>query len=161
MRIIVACLAVIAVCSCKPCGSVKEKSIDAVTERPIDPTGRQLQASLIISMSYGALDVVRGPLSFDDFYREYAGTMLRNGECLDKKSEEGLPETAMFPTVDDPNRVLPMGEGWLAFRDLLDPEDEFYYYRTDIRSWEDMRGREGYVLIRGWRIMRDFCVAMN
>ena len=61
--------------------------------------------------------------------------------------------------------VLPDDEAarddWVRLRSNYREGDEFYFFRSDERSWAYLRGGEGYILIRGNEEVGRIVTSMN
>lgn len=137
MKITSACLMAVLVCSC-------QRVIDDPTlgrpEEPISPERRE-EVRKIISCSYHAgLDILRGPLSIKEVRKELAEEAKR------APRENG--RVTYDPMVNELKAILKQG-------------DELYFFRSDHRSWGELRGREGYVAIRGDKVTGSLVTEMN
>lgn len=135
MKIAIACLVAISVCSCKQC--------DSVSRKPADTTTRQTEVRRIISVYVNSgLDVVRGPLSLKEVDRE-------------------LTELAKIESHGRTPEVTFKGPWWHELAAKFEPGDEFYFYRTDLHSWTILFGQQGYVLMRENDIIGGFITGVN
>jgi len=54
-----------------------------------------------------------------------------------------------------------IGDDWVRLRSNYREGDEFYFFRSDERSWAYLRGGEGYILIRGNEEVGRIVTSMN
>jgi len=97
--------------------------------------------AIISSYLHAGIDVVRGPLTVKDAQKELT-------QDAERASSRGL-------------RIVPGGPEWEALKAKLKRGDKLYFYKTDRQSWRELRGREGYVAIRGNEVIGDFLTIMN
>ncbi len=79
------------------------------------------------------IDIVRGPLTVREVRKELA----------------------------EVGRKLQEVAGWDELKGKLQRSDELYFYKTDLESWAYLRGREGYVAIRGNEVIGSLLTSMN
>jgi hypothetical protein len=97
--------------------------------------------AIIRSYLHAGIDVVRGPLTVKEVQNE-------------------LTEDAKRASTGG-RRVIPGGPEWEELKAKLKRGDQLYFYKTDRQSWQELRGREGYVAIRGNEVIDDFLTRMN
>ena len=132
------CLLALLVCSCR-------EVVDNPTSGPPEVTmERREEVRKIISgyLHHSGIDVVRGPLTVREIQKEL------NEHAAQIRAEGGGP-------------VIPGGPEWKQLKAKLKPGDELYFYKTDLRSCGELRGREGYVAIRGNDVVGSLLTLMN
>jgi hypothetical protein len=87
------------------------------------------------------IDIVRGPLPVREVQKELV-------EDAKRASSGG-------------DRVIPGGPEWKHLTAKLKQGDELYFYKTDLKSWAYLRGRGGYVAIRGNEVIGSLLTFMN
>jgi hypothetical protein len=137
MKLTRVCLLAILACSCRK-----------VADNPVPrPSGalveRQEEVRKIISsyLHYTGIDIVRGPLTVREVHRE-------------------LSETARSQSSWG-SWVIPGGLEWKQLKAKLKQGDELWFYKTDLQSWGELRGRAGYVAIRGNEVIGSLLTFMN
>ncbi len=84
------------------------------------------------------IDVIRGPLTVEEVEKELVV------ECTEGVVHE------MYG-----------GPIWYKLKAELKDGDELYFYRSDRESWAQLRGSEGYVAIRGNKVVGSFFIGIN
>ncbi len=110
--------------------------VDNPTPGPSEATvERQEEVRKLVSsyLHNTGIDVVRGPLTVREVRKELA----------------------------EVGRKLREVAGWDELKGKLQRSDELYFYKTDLRSWGELRGREGYVAIRGNEVVGSLLTFMN
>ena len=79
------------------------------------------------------VDIVRGPLTVREVRKELTEADRKLGEV----------------------------PGWRELKPKLKQGDKLCFYKTDLRSWGELRGREGYVAIRGNEVIGRLLTFMN
>ncbi len=79
------------------------------------------------------VDIVRGPLTIGEVQKELAQV----------------------------GRKLREVPGWDELKGKLRRSDELYFYKTDLESWAYLRGRAGYVAVRGNEVIGSLLTFMN
>ncbi|MCX5643232.1 MAG: hypothetical protein NTZ17_00885 [Phycisphaerae bacterium] len=102
---------------------------------------REEVRAIISSYLHAGIDVVRGPLTVKEVQKELT-------QDAERASSRGL-------------RIIPGGPEWKELKAKLERGDQLYFYKTDRQSWGELRGREGYVAIRGNEVIDDFLTLMN
>jgi len=90
---------------------------------------------------------IRGPLSIERF----------KVEMIEMYNESSKIRNEVYKKFEDSG----LGEAFAQFKRQFKEGDEIYFYKSDERSWMDLRGREGYVLVRKNEIVDKLLTAMN
>ncbi len=124
------------VCSCR-------EAIDNPTPGRFENTTERQEAirEIIGNYLHRGIGIVRGPLTVAQVQEELA-------EDAGRQSGAG-------------ERVIPGGPEWKQLKAKLKRGDELYFCRTDPESWSELRGREGYIGIRGNEVIGFFLTLMN
>lgn len=112
-----------------------QQAVDNRTsERPEVTKERREEVRRIIAGDFHFdIDIVRGPLTVREVQKELAEAGRRPAEV----------------------------PGWREIKAKFRRGDEIYFYKTDRQSWAELRGREGYVAIRGIKIVDFALTRMN
>ncbi len=115
--------------------SCREAGNSPTPGQPEATMERREEVRKVISnyLHHANVDIVRGPLTVGDVRKELAEVGRKLGEV----------------------------PGWTELKPKLQQGDELYFYKTDLRSWAELRGREGYVAIRGNEVIGSLLTFMN
>jgi hypothetical protein len=131
MKILSTCLMTVLVCSCKQYSPMSRSSENAMK--------RQEEVRVIVSSHLNkGIGIIRGPLTVEEVEKELIV------ECV-----EGVV------------REMYGGLAWYKLKAELRHGDELYFYSSDRESWAQLRGSEGYVAIRGNKVLGSFFTALN
>jgi len=86
---------------------------------------------------------VKGPLATAQVEKALFGTPLDSEEARQTYESTGR------------------GEAWGRTKAKWKDGDEFYFFTSDKRSWSELRGRQGYVLIRKKQVVDVMLTRMN
>jgi hypothetical protein len=147
MRIMAVCLMVVLTCSCH---EVVDNSTPA--DGGSTPERREEARKIISNFFHRDADILRGPLSAKKVDRE----LDERGEAIDREEAQlkGRP-------YDGKRHVFFGGPDWDRLKAKLQRGDELYFYKSDLQSWADLHGWEGYVAIRGSVVIDVLPVAIN
>ncbi len=137
MKITAICLLVVLTCSChEAVDNPKPELSEATAER-------REEVRKIISryLHHVGIDVVRGPFTVKEVQKE----LVEDARAASRGGD----------------RVIAGGPEWRQLKAKLKRGDELYFYETDRESWAYLRGRAGYVAIRGNEVIGDFLTVMN
>jgi hypothetical protein len=90
------------------------------------------------------------------------GWQIRGPLMIAQVEEESLEDVRKSERKDIP--LVPfgfLGDEWLKLKSRYQEGDEFYFFRSDERSWADLCGHEGYVLIHGNEQIGQIVTSMN
>ena len=136
MRIAAVCLAAVLVGFCRQAGQ------GTLPAQATDTAERQQEVRKVLSSHWGCgLEILRGPLSL-------------------RAAEKELDEMARIVSDGD-GSITFKGPVWRQLKARLKPGDEFYFYKTDCRSWAELLGSEGYVAVRGNEVIGSLIIGMN
>ncbi len=112
-----------------------------------ESTGRVAEVRMMMNAAgkeFGyRYDDIRGPLTVAEVEQELFGAPV------DASSIMSPPLRDMFK------------EKWLRLKSSFEEGDELYFFRSDKTSWSQLRGREGYVLVREDKIVSRLVTRMN
>lgn len=90
------------------------------------------------------------------------GWETRGPLTVPQVEQESLEELSKSPRKDIPQVPFGfLGERWTEIKNKFRDGDELYFYSSDRRSWLDLCGIRGYVLIRKDKIIDEIVTAMN
>jgi hypothetical protein len=90
------------------------------------------------------------------------GWQIRGPLTIAQVEQESLEHLQKSPRKDVP--LVPFGslnKEWTELKNKYQNGDELYFYRSDQRSWRDLCGTQGYVLIRGNEEIGGIVTLMN
>jgi len=146
MRFGLACLSVVLAFSC--C----RKTDGLVSRDSGHMPKRQAQIGDVMRDHYGrnyAFEI-RGPLTIAQFEAE----LIRSYEELAKIRQSAHGATVAFEDSGT-------GKSCARLKGQYQDGDELYFFKSDRRSWRDLEGREGYVLIRRGKMADMMVTAIN
>ncbi len=141
MKIIIMCLTVILFCSCSD-GDADHGSIASD-----DTMKKRNQVSRLMKEHYHSFDATfeaLGPLTIAQIEQESL-------EKLSRSPRKDLPPVP-FAFANDK---------WVELKGKYLPRDEFYYFTSDERSWANLCGIRGYVLVRKGEIVDIIVTGVN
>jgi hypothetical protein len=147
MKNAVVCLAAMLMCACcrEMDDSNSQNSGNAV--RTNDKVNRLLKEHY---PSFSYTFQARGPLSVAEFEQE----LIREHDESNRIRERMNDPTVGFADSE-------IGRDYVRFKSKYRQGDELYFFESDLRSWTDRRGMQGYVLIRGDRLVDGIVTVIN
>jgi hypothetical protein len=89
------------------------------------------------------------------------GSMLR-GPLTKEQVEQEVPQKPDSSGINDSNAVTKrIIEQWKEFLNQYREGDEFYFHKTNSRTWGNLGGGEGYILIRKNECLGQFLTRFN
>ena len=167
MKIVIVCLVAVLACSCQQAGC---RIRDAA---PADPVSRHdevlmiMRQQMIHDLETNAdwlppaerRELARLKKDYDAEVRDRdahptlvipgRGWVIRGPLTISQVEQESLKYLREQPRKDVPQVPFGfMGDRWVELKSKHRDGDELYFYRSDQRSWADLCGCQGYVLIR-------------
>lgn len=136
MRIAFACLMAVLVCSCR-----EDTASRTSTRSQIEAKHPEEVRRVISSYLHSGIGSILGPLTVAELDRELA----EMGKALSLGEEE----------------VVIGGPDWDRLKAELRQGGELYFCRSDDRSWENLGGWEGYVVVRVGSVVAVMPTAVN
>ena len=180
MRVVLVCLVIALTCSCRQVtdGPGAENSGATITTRDRvlrilrDDWVRQfIEIDWLPSAQREALRAIK-----DDYYAEVPRrdswsnlaipestweirgplTMAEARDTYTKRWARYYQKHARWEELRERFEETPGGKDWVRFEGKYRDGDELYYYKSDKRSFQKLRGAAGYVLIRGNSVAGEF-----